>query len=275
MNHLNGSTKNIVITGSSRGIGYGLAREFLLAGHRVMLSGREEEALKDARARLESETGSQALDSAVCNVVSTEDLAKLWDRAASYGEVDLWINNAGIGQGTKPTVEIEPETIALILETNITGTVMGSRIALERMLVQGSGAIYNMEGFGSDGRKMKSMSIYGTSKCAVRYFTQSLALETAGTPVIAGSLSPGMVVTRLLTHPVSEDTPLNRQAIRIFNILSDRVETVTPFLVKEILKNDKNGRRIRWLTPGKLMARFIANLIVKRKVEGLPELPER
>ncbi len=263
--------KNIVITGSSRGIGYGLAREFLIRGHRITLSGRNASSLKEAAEALSPESGNSKLGICECDVTKLADIKRLWETAAKHGAVDIWINNAGVGQGTRMLTELSGESIESILDTNIKGLINCCKIALENMLKQGSGAIYNMEGFGSDGRKMKNMTIYGTSKNAVRYFTQSLALETKGTPVVVGALSPGMVVTDLLTSPIKENTATNREAIKIFNILADRVETVTPYLVEKMLINTRNGTIISWLSSSKVMFRFMKNMFIKRRVEGLPD----
>jgi len=123
-----------------------------------------------------------------------------------------------------------------------------------------------MEGFGSDGRKMKGMSIYGTTKSAVRYFTRSLALESADLPVIVGTISPGMVVTDLLVSPLSEDNAEKGQLLKIINILADHVETVTPFLVGKMLNNKKNGAAFHWLNGRKIMWRFIRNIFIKRQL---------
>lgn len=264
--------KNIVITGSSRGIGYGLAKEFLKKGHRVTISGRNEESLKEAVSSLTKECSNSKIAYAVCNVTVRKEVKGLWEAAATYGSVDIWVNNAGLGQGAKPTVQISDEKIDSIIDTNIKGLISCCKIALEKMLEQGSGAIYNMEGFGSDGRKMKTMTIYGTSKYAVRYFTRSLALESKGTPVIVGAISPGMVVTDLLTSPLTEDNPVSKEALKIFHILADDVGTVTPFLVRKMLENKKNGAYYNWLNSGKVMKRFIRNIFIKRRVDGLPDI---
>ena len=68
------------------------------------------------------------------------------------------------------------------------------------MLAQGSGFIYNMYGFGSTGMMRNGMSIYGSSKRAVNYFTETMIKELAQTPVKMGSLSPGMVITDLVSE---------------------------------------------------------------------------
>jgi len=263
--------KNIVITGSSRGIGFGMAVEFLKRGHRVTISGRDKKTLETAANILSKQFSKERVTAVPCDVSSISDIEKLWTEASRSGNIDIWINNAGIGQGTLPTIEIDVTQIDKIVDTNIKGVIFGSKIALKNMLIQGSGAIYNMEGFGSDGRKMKSMSLYGTSKYALRYFTRSLALEASGSPVIVGAISPGMVVTDLLIDPISSDKPINRQASKIFHILADRVETVTPWLVDKMLANKKNNALFNWLNSGKVMLRFLKNLFRKRKVEGIPE----
>ena len=64
--------------------------------------------------------------------------------------------------------------------------MLATHVAYNRMLHQGSGAIYNMEGLGSDGRRITGLTPYGSSKRAVRYFTDAFAAEVRGGPVIVG-----------------------------------------------------------------------------------------
>src|SRR5262245_19540984 len=82
----------IVITGSTRGIGYGLAEAFLTRGCRVMICGRSSPLVESAIERL-TKSGNAA--GRVCNVSDASDLQALWDDAVSrFGRVDVWINNA-------------------------------------------------------------------------------------------------------------------------------------------------------------------------------------
>ena len=69
------------------------------------------------------------------------------------------------------------EELTGAIATNLLGTAYESQVAMKGMLSQGFGAIYNMEGMGGDGRKHAGLTMYGTSKYAVHYFTESLALE--------------------------------------------------------------------------------------------------
>ena len=85
-----------------------------------------------------------------------------------------------------------------------------------------------------------------------------------------GAFSPGMVVTEFLTGRFEEGSEDWKQAKRIFNILADRVETVTPWLAEKAKTNKKNGARFNWMTRGKVISRFLAAPFRKRDLfEGL------
>ena len=124
------------------------------------------------------------------------------------------------------------------------------------MLRQGGGAVFNMEGLGSDGMIQPKTIVYGTSKSAVAYFTRAAIRETAGGPVRIGSLSPGMVVTDLLMGAMAVNPEELEHSRRVFNILADRVETVAPFLAVKVLASTRHGEAIRWLTGPKAFACF-------------------
>jgi len=134
------------------------------------------------------------------------------------------------------------------------------------MLRQGGGAVFNMEGLGSDGMIQPKTIVYGTSKSAVAYFTRGAVRETAGGPVRIGSLSPGMVVTDLLMGAMAVNPEELERSRRIFNILADRVETVAPFLAVKVLASTRHGEAIRWLTDPKIMTRFASAPFKKRDV---------
>jgi NAD(P)-dependent dehydrogenase (short-subunit alcohol dehydrogenase family) len=76
--------------------------------------------------------------------------------------------------------------------------MLAAPVAYNRMLQQGHGAIYNMEGLGSDGRRITGLTPYGTSKRAVRYFTDAFAAEVKNGPVIVGTISPVWCLPTLL-----------------------------------------------------------------------------
>jgi NAD(P)-dependent dehydrogenase (short-subunit alcohol dehydrogenase family) len=125
------------------------------------------------------------------------------------------------------------------------------------MLDQGAGAVYNLEGLGSDGRRVEGLALYSTTKYALRHLNRALAEEVEGTGVIVGALAPGMVVTDLLTDQYKDRPEDWEEAKRIFNVIADRVETVVPWLAERVLANEENGARISWLSRSRIMGRFL------------------
>lgn len=262
------SARHIVITGSTRGIGFGMADAFLARGQQVTISGRKNETVQAAVDELLQKHPNGQVLGIACDVSDYDQVVELWNRAhAHFGVIDIWINNAGLGNPQLDFYYNSAERMAVIVQTNLLGTMYGSKVAIEGMLEQGHGYLYNMEGLGSDGRRVDGLTLYGTTKYGIRYLNGGLIKEMRDTPIIVGSISPGMVVTDLLTRQY-DDRPAEEceSAKRIFNILADEPETVTPWLADQILQNEKHGARIRWLTGIKVMSRFLKAPFVKRNL---------
>jgi NAD(P)-dependent dehydrogenase (short-subunit alcohol dehydrogenase family) len=262
-----GFMKTVVITGSTRGIGYGLADSFLALGCAVTVSGRTLEAVERAAAELSAKHGADRVLGQPCDVTDFAQVQALWDAAkAHYGQIDIWINNAGLSNPQVKFWEHPAERLQAVVETNVLGAMYGCKVALQGMLDQGFGAIYNLEGLGSDGRKMEGLSLYGTTKYAMRYLDDALAQEVKNTSVLVGAFRPGMVITDLVTGQFDKDSAEWERAKKVFNIIADRVETVTPWLARRALDNNKNGARIAYSSMWKLMGRFLMAPFRKRNL---------
>jgi short-subunit dehydrogenase len=251
--------KNIVITGSTRGIGFAMATEFLRAGCNVTLSGRGETLPNETLSALSPFEGRYLY--VPCNVHSKSSLQHLWDSSlAQWGSVDIWINNAGQNAPHKFSWETGETYTENIIQTNIIGMIYGSQVAAAGMLRQKHGAIYSMEGLGSNNMIQKKTILYGTTKHALTYFMKGLAKELEDTPVIAGRLSPGMMLTDFITKTpdgVRSEVVNDSHFKNLFNILADRPETVAEFFIPRMLDNQKNGVQIAWLTGRKAAWRFM------------------
>ncbi|MBP1919731.1 SDR family NAD(P)-dependent oxidoreductase [Youngiibacter multivorans] len=260
--------KNVVITGSSRGIGFCMAKEFLQAGCNVTLSGRCEGLTDEAVNALTPFAGKYIY--VQCNVQEKANLQKLWDISLKrWGHIDIWINNAG--QNTPHVLSWETgETYTdNIIMTNITGMIFGSQVAAAGLIKQGHGAIYSMEGLGSNNMIQVKTILYGTTKHALTYFMKGLAKELEGTGVIAGRLSPGMMLTDFITKtPDGEPSEVisNKKFIKLFNILADKPETVAKYFIPRMLSNSKNDAQIAWLTNRKAAWRFMTTGFRKEKL---------
>ena len=254
--------KNVVITGSSTGIGLGLAKEFLKKGCNVALSSFAKEELAEAYAAVKAEFGDDKVLSVPCDVTSYEEVEALWKAAKDkFGNIDIWVNNAGISNSTAPVWGVEPGQMKAVIDTNIVGTLYGFRVAMLGMMEQGEGDIYNFYGHGSwDEFAPPGLTVYGTSKRAVRYMTEALIGETKDAPVRVGWMMPGLVMTEfvkkvVLAVPAGEP----REGLKkMISVMADTVETVTPWLVEECMKNveaKNHGAEINYMTPEKAEAR--------------------
>ncbi|MCB1690050.1 MAG: SDR family oxidoreductase [Halioglobus sp.] len=254
--------KTVVITGSTRGIGRGLAENFLARGCQVVISGRSQDAVDTVLGELNA--GDKAAGFA-CEVTDAAQVQALWDGAQQrFSRVDVWINNAGISAPRKNLADTDVDDIEKVVQVNLCGMLLANRVALRGMIAQGSGQIWNMEGFGSGGQAQPGMAVYGATKRAVNYLNKALQKELGDTGVQVCTLSPGIVVTDLLVGDYDTSSAEWQKSKKIFNILGDTVETVTPFLVDGILKANKSGAKVAWLTGGKAFGRFMTAAFRKR-----------
>ncbi|MGP3933060.1 SDR family oxidoreductase [Nonomuraea sp. KM88] len=247
--------KKIVITGGTRGLGRGLARALLEQGHQVVVCGTTQAGV----AAVTAELGVPAL---VADVTDRPQVQALWDEAVRrFGRVDIWVNNAGVPHHRLPLWRLPEPEARTVVEVNLLGVLNGCAVAAAGMAARGGGHIWNMEGLGSDGRIVPGLGVYGASKRAVTYLTRALAKE-APDGVTAGLLSPGMVVTDLLTYGYSggdsggDSEAARGRASEIFAILADPVDTVAPWLARRVVSRAKNGAHVRRLTTAKIAYRF-------------------
>ncbi len=256
-------TPVVVITGSASGIGYGLAQAFVARGCSVMLSDLSGDRLDSAVSRLGM---PELVASQPCDVSQREQLQKLWDATvARFGRVDLWLNNAGVGPPVIRLDSVPPDWIDRAIDVNLKGLMHGTQVALAGMLRQGGGAIYNTVGFGYDGRKQNDLTVYGTTKVAARYFSESTAKELGDCPVRVSWLNPGFVLTPMTVEEnrrIRERIGETRwRKIRwVMNAIADSPEAATPWLVERILQ--KKGPIDR-LPPGVFLRRLLVSLLTR------------
>jgi len=257
----------VVITGSSRGIGFGLASAFLERGCAVVVSGSTPESTHRAVESLQGTRDGARLVGIPCDVRHPTQVQALWDEATTFfGKVDIWINNAGLSGPSLKLWEQESGDLEGVIHTNLLGVLYGSKVAMQGMLAQGFGQIYSLEGLGSDGRWVAGLSLYGTTKYALKYLNDALVKETRDTPIQVGALRPGMVVTELIIDPYRGRPDEWRRIKPIFNIIAERVEIVTPWLVDRVLANHKSGARIQYHAGWKILLRFFSALLKQRDI---------
>ncbi|KAL9224503.1 hypothetical protein vseg_000529 [Gypsophila vaccaria] len=262
--HCRAGPRNVVITGSTRGLGKALAREFLLSGDRVVITSRSADSVSETVKELEENLREMASANAKvlrhskvagipCDVCEPDDVRNLANFAINeLGSVDIWINNAGMNKGFRPLLQFTDEDIKQIVSTNLVGSIICTREAMRVMGNQDRGGhIFNMDGAGSGGSSTPLTAVYGSTKCGLRQLQASLLNECKRTKTSVHTASPGMVLTDLLLSGSS------LQNKKMFNIICELPETVARSLVPRMRVVKGSGKAINYLTPPRILLALV------------------
>lgn len=194
----------VLVTGSSRGIGAGIARRFAQEGHRVAIHYHERE--NAARALYDE------LASAGCSVMlvrgditsELEVKAIIAQVNERFGFIDVLINNAGIALPTQLVTDTTLADWERVFSVNTTGMFLVTNAALPAMVSQKRGAIVNISSmWGVTGGSCEVA--YSASKAAIIGYTKALAKEVAQSGIRVNCVAPGFVLTEM-TQCFSEET---------------------------------------------------------------------
>jgi NAD(P)-dependent dehydrogenase (short-subunit alcohol dehydrogenase family) len=196
--------KSALVTGSTGGIGFAIARGLAREGARVIVSGRSDERVNRAIDTIKQKHGSAEIDGFVGDLGLAEAAAELTVR---YSDVDILINNLGIFE-PKPFVEITDQEWIHFFEVNVLSGVRLARFYLPRMLKKDWGRIIFISSE-SAVQIPAEMVHYGTTKTAQLAVSRGLAELTAGSGVTVNAILPGPTASEGVTEFVDR---LSKQA---------------------------------------------------------------
>jgi len=186
----------VLITGALTGIGRATALNFARSGHRVVVSGRREDAGQALAAELGG-LGAEA-EFVKADVRNEAEIRHLVDRTiARFDRLDIAVNNAGVEGRPGPVWEQTEQSYADIFNTNVLGTLLSLKHELRVMQAQRSGSIINISSTMGE-RGAANLSLYTASKHAVEGLTKSAALEAAAFGVRVNAVAPGPTETAML-----------------------------------------------------------------------------
>ena len=195
--------KNAIVTGSTSGIGLGIAEAFAGAGMNVMLNGFGDAAeIEATRAGLETKHGVKALYSDADMTEPAAIAAMVGAAEAGFGSVDVVVNNAGI-QHVEPIEDFPVEKWDAILAINLSSAFHTTRLAIPGMKARGWGRIINVaSAHGLVASPFKSA--YVAAKHGVLGLTKTVALEVAEAGITANAICPGYVLTPLVEKQIPD-----------------------------------------------------------------------
>ncbi len=189
--------RTVLITGSTRGIGYATAAEFLKHGDRAVVFCRHRRHVHEAVKRLSAVATKERVLGVVGDVREQEDVKRIISRCLKqFGRIDVLINNAGVA-AYKPVEETTEGEWDRIVDTNLKGTFLFLRQVIPVMKRQGRGVIINISSaLGVEAEA--DFSAYCASKFGVVGLTKAVADEVSGFGIRVYAALPWAVDTTLL-----------------------------------------------------------------------------
>jgi len=195
--------KNAVVTGSTSGIGLGIARAFAKDGANVVLNGFGDKAeIEKERSGIESEFGVKALYSAADMTKGAEITAMIKEAEETLGSVDILVNNAGI-QFVSPIEEFPDDKWEAIIRINLIAAFYATKAAVPGMKTRKWGRIINTASAHSLVAS-PFKSAYVSAKHGIAGLTKTVALETATFGITVNCISPGYVWTPLVEKQIPD-----------------------------------------------------------------------
>lgn len=267
--------KTAVITGGSRGLGFAIAEAYAQEGAAVVIGSRTPASLDLAVERIRSQ-GYQA-SGIPCDVVDLTQVQALAQHAEQqFGGIDIWVNNAGLPAPIGPTMHIPPHYVHGVINTNITGTYNGSRVAIQYFARQRHGKLINLSGRGEKS-PTPMFNPYGASKSWVYSFTKSLAKEYKDSGIGIFLFQPSLVRSDMMANLYFIDGYVD-WGMRIFNIIS-RLISLPPELpadkaiwLASSATDGKTGLHINLLTKTAMLkgaAHELGRIITRRPAPKL------
>ncbi len=207
--------KIAVVTGASKGIGAGIAKELAAQGASVVVnySSSKEGAEKTVAAIVQAGGKAVAIGG---SVAKPADIDKFFAEVKeTFGTVDILVNNAGV-YAHAPIEQVTEESIREVFSVNVTGLLLTTKAALA-LFPESGGSIINIGSIVSE-TTPAMMSVYNGTKGAVDAITQTLAKELGPRKIRVNAINPGMTVTEGSAHMVESHmakvmvslTPLGR-----------------------------------------------------------------
>lgn len=194
------TSKNVLVTGGGAGIGRAIALAFAREDATVVVAGRASEPLAQTVKLIKDQDGRAAAITA--DVSQSEDVAALVaDTAATYGGLDVAVNNAGTLTALGPVGDIDEGQWSALVSVNLTGTLLSMKHEIAYMRRHGGGAIVNIASCLGAHMRLQGLGAYVATKAAVSALTRNAALDHIGDGIRINAVSPGPADTPMSYRP--------------------------------------------------------------------------
>lgn len=198
--------KQVLITGGGKGLGFAIAKIMTAQGAEVIITGRNEEQLKDACERIGSACTYHVFD-----LTDLESIPAFVDTIETiHGPVDVLVNNAGINM-KKDILEVTDEDFENIIKTNQSAVFALSREFAKKMTQRKKGVILLISSMASQYGIPKVIA-YTASKSAIEGMTRAMAVELSPMGIRINCIAPGFIETDMSSKALNSD-PERKQKV--------------------------------------------------------------
>jgi NAD(P)-dependent dehydrogenase (short-subunit alcohol dehydrogenase family) len=184
--------RTAVITGASRGIGLAVARRLVSEGAKVVVTGRNQDALTDA---VESLGGSAVALGVPGNAADPAHQHDVVDRTLdTFGSIDVLVNNTGINPTFGPLIDLDLDVARKIVDVNCIAALSWTQHVHRAWMDEHGGAIVNVTSVAGL-RAAPGIGFYGASKAMLAHLTQELSVEL-GPTVRVNAVAPAVIRTK-------------------------------------------------------------------------------
>lgn len=206
------SGKVAIVTGSTRGIGFGIVEQFLDAGASCVVSSEDSAAVDGAIRRLERFESN--VIGQVCDVTDEVALGALVDRAVSeFGGLDIVVCNAGITGDAGPVVGIDDDDYRHVFDVNLHSMVTLAILAHPHLVSRDGGSVVLISSI-SGLRGNAAINAYALAKAGVAQLARNLAVQWGGENIRANAISPGLIRTEF-SAPLLENESFMKQRMQM------------------------------------------------------------
>jgi len=192
-----------IVTGSSQGLGFEIARAYVQAGARVMLCARDAALIETRRQEIARLAAPDVVDAVAADVSDEYAAQRLVESTlARFGGLHILVNNAGIYGPMGPTEQVEWTEWTRAMEINVYGSILPARAVLPHFKRARYGKIVQISGGGAT-NPLPRLTAYAASKAAIVRFAESLALEVRADGIDVNAIAPGALNTRMLDEVIT------------------------------------------------------------------------
>jgi 3-oxoacyl-[acyl-carrier protein] reductase len=191
---MNLTGKVAIVTGGTRGIGFGIARALLQDGATVVITGTRQNTIDSAVRDLQQAATGGAVEGARADVRNYREVEELMAGASQrHGGLDILINNAGVGV-FRPVADMSVDEWHAVIDTNLTGVFNCCRAGIPHMRTRGGGWIINISSLAGKNAFVDGAA-YCASKAGLNQFSEALMQEVRYDGIRVSYIMPGSVST--------------------------------------------------------------------------------